>query len=109
MAARQIPLPQLSRHLLPSSALRCSSRQGSALTAQSRQRRYQSTKAASSPDFKGQLYQSTHQRLERERAEQRKFAAERGESTQGRNAALTFGPSLREMPYTTCSLTTGHY
>jgi D-lactate dehydrogenase (cytochrome) len=41
--------------------------------------------------FKGQLYRSTAQRLERERAEQRRFAKERGESSQGRSLAITFG------------------
>ncbi|KAH0542652.1 hypothetical protein FGG08_002975 [Glutinoglossum americanum] len=40
--------------------------------------------------FKGQLYDSTAQRLERERAEQRRFAEERGESSKGRPAAVTF-------------------
>ncbi|MCJ1480529.1 D-lactate ferricytochrome c oxidoreductase [Schaereria dolodes] len=40
--------------------------------------------------FKGQLYESTAQRLERERAEQRRFAKERGESSGGRTAATTF-------------------
>ena len=42
-------------------------------------------------DFKGQLYESTAQRLQRERVEQRRFAKERGESSGGRNAAVTFG------------------
>lgn len=41
--------------------------------------------------FKGQLYESTSQRLQRERAEQARFAKERGESKGGRNAAITFG------------------
>ncbi|KAI9763588.1 MAG: D-lactate ferricytochrome c oxidoreductase [Geoglossum simile] len=40
--------------------------------------------------FKGQLYKSTAQRLERERVEQRRFAKERGESSQGRSLAITF-------------------
>ncbi|KAI9840671.1 MAG: hypothetical protein M1830_007921, partial [Pleopsidium flavum] len=39
--------------------------------------------------FKGQLYESTSQRLQRERAEQARFARERGESSGGRNAAIT--------------------
>ena len=47
--------------------------------------------AGAGGDFRGQLYESTAQRLERERAEQRKYAEERGESVGGRNAALTFG------------------
>ncbi len=45
-------------------------------------------------DFKGQLYESTAQRLQRERAEQRRFAKERGESSGGRNAAITFGKNF---------------
>ncbi|MCJ1379227.1 D-lactate ferricytochrome c oxidoreductase [Xylographa soralifera] len=40
--------------------------------------------------FKGQLYESVASRLERERAEQRRFAKERGESSAGGNAAKTF-------------------
>src|SRR5436190_17043806 len=57
-----------------------------------RQRRYQSTgKEEVTKSFKGQLMDSTQQRLERERAEQRRFANLRGESSQGRAAALTFG------------------
>ncbi|KAI9837007.1 MAG: hypothetical protein M1819_000656 [Sarea resinae] len=40
--------------------------------------------------FKGQLYDSTAQRVRREREEQRRFAHERSESSGGRNAALTF-------------------
>lgn len=41
--------------------------------------------------FKGQLYESVAGRLERERAEQRRFARERGESSGGATAAKTFG------------------
>lgn len=41
--------------------------------------------------FRGQLYESTAQRLERERAEQRRFANERGADRGGRTSALTFG------------------
>lgn len=41
--------------------------------------------------FKGQLFESTTQRLARERAEQQRFAKERGESHSGRNFATTFG------------------
>ncbi|KAI9842062.1 MAG: D-lactate ferricytochrome c oxidoreductase [Sclerophora amabilis] len=40
--------------------------------------------------FKGQLHESIAQRLQRERAEQQRFANERGESSGGRNAAITF-------------------
>lgn len=48
-------------------------------------------RGADKKDFKGQLYESTFERLQRERAEQRRFAKERAESSGGRNAALTFG------------------
>ena len=41
--------------------------------------------------FRAQLYESTHRRLEREREEQRRLAKERGEPSNGRNAALAFG------------------
>ena len=41
--------------------------------------------------FKGQLYESTAQRLQRERVEQARFAKLRGEGGAGRNAAATFG------------------
>ena len=34
--------------------------------------------------FRGQLYESTHRRLEKEREEQRRFARERGEGAGGR-------------------------
>lgn len=56
--------------------------------------------------FKGQLYESTSQRLQRERAEQRRFAKERGESSGGRNAAITFGTSIYTEPtslYRSCN------
>ena len=41
--------------------------------------------------FKGQLYESTAARLQREREERQRFSQERGEGSGGRNAALTFG------------------
>lgn len=44
--------------------------------------------------FRGQLYESTAQRLEREREEQRRFARERGANSGGRNAAITFSQAL---------------
>jgi D-lactate dehydrogenase (cytochrome) len=44
--------------------------------------------------FKGQLYESTAARTEREREERRRFARERGEGAGGRNAAMTFGATL---------------
>ncbi|KAI9783180.1 MAG: D-lactate ferricytochrome c oxidoreductase [Peltula sp. TS41687] len=40
--------------------------------------------------FEGQLYESTARRVERERAEQRRYAQERGDDNAGRPAALTF-------------------
>ena len=40
--------------------------------------------------FRGQLYESTQKRLEKEREEQRRFARERGEAGGGRNAAILF-------------------
>jgi hypothetical protein len=48
-------------------------------------------RGADKKDFQGQLFESTFQRLQRERAEQRRFAKERAEGSGGRNAALTFG------------------
>jgi D-lactate dehydrogenase (cytochrome) len=41
--------------------------------------------------FKGQLYESTAARLQREREERQRFAKQRNESAGGRNAAMTFG------------------
>ncbi|MCJ1309645.1 D-lactate ferricytochrome c oxidoreductase [Agyrium rufum] len=41
-------------------------------------------------NFKSQLYDSVSQRLERERAEQKRFAEVRGENSRGRAAATTF-------------------
>lgn len=43
------------------------------------------------PSFKGQLYESTHQRLLRERAEQERFAQYQTQSPAARYVALTFG------------------
>lgn len=54
-------------------------------------------KGQGGPDFRGQLYESTAQRLQRERTEQARFAKERGESSGGRNTAITFGESLSTM------------
>lgn len=54
-----------------------------------------SASAEQEKSFRGQLYQSTAQRLERERAEQRRFAHERGEGNNGRSAAFTFGLILQ--------------
>ena len=41
--------------------------------------------------FRGQLYESTQRRLEKERQEQQRFARERGEVGSGRAAATLFG------------------
>jgi D-lactate dehydrogenase (cytochrome) len=43
------------------------------------------------PSFKGQLYESTQQRLKRERAEQERFSGHQTQSPGGRYAAVTFG------------------
>lgn len=41
--------------------------------------------------FRGQLYESTHRRLEKERQEQKRFARERGGAGDGRSAAILLG------------------
>ena len=41
--------------------------------------------------FKGQLYDSTAARTQRERQERQRFSRERGEASGGRNSAITFG------------------
>ncbi|MCJ1350032.1 MAG: D-lactate ferricytochrome c oxidoreductase [Icmadophila ericetorum] len=85
--------------LCPSSALlrslRAASRSPLAVTRLSPQCSRKSFHSFSSrreekKDFRGQLYESVTQRLERERADQRRFAKERGESSGGRNTAVTF-------------------
>jgi D-lactate dehydrogenase (cytochrome) len=43
------------------------------------------------PSFKGQLYESTQQRLKRERAEQERFSQFQTQSPGGRYAAMMFG------------------
>jgi D-lactate dehydrogenase (cytochrome) len=48
-------------------------------------------KPKENPSFKSQLYESTQQRLKRERAEQEKFAQYQTQSPGGRAAALAFG------------------
>lgn len=45
--------------------------------------------------FKSQLYESTQQRLKRERAEQERFAQYQTESPGGRYAAMMFGMHAR--------------
>lgn len=52
--------------------------------------------------FKSQLYESTQQRLKRERAEQERFAQYQPQSAGGRYAALVFSVSYRP------SLNSGH-
>ena len=53
--------------------------------------------------FKGQLYESTQQRLKRERAEQERFAQYQTQSPGGRYAAMMFGMCTstpdRELPH----------
>ena len=49
------------------------------------------TKPKENQSFKSQLYESTQQRLKRERAEQEKFAQFQTQSPGGRSAALVFG------------------
>jgi D-lactate dehydrogenase (cytochrome) len=49
------------------------------------------TKPKENQSFKSQLYESTQQRLKRERAEQEKFAQLQTQSPAGRSAALVFG------------------
>lgn len=44
--------------------------------------------------FRGQLYESTQRRLEKERLEQQRFAKERGEAGGGRTAATLVGMLL---------------
>ncbi|KAI4246636.1 MAG: hypothetical protein L6R42_009850, partial [Xanthoria sp. 1 TBL-2021] len=48
--------------------------------------------------FHGQLYESTAERVKKERAEQERFAEARGENTKGRSAAITAG-NLPIIPY----------
>lgn len=51
-------------------------------------------KQSQQPSFKSQLYESTQQRLKRERAEQERFAQyQQTQSPGGRYAALMFGTS----------------
>jgi D-lactate dehydrogenase (cytochrome) len=60
------------------------------------QRRWESTtekQPAQERSFKGQLYESTSARLQKEREDQQRFAKQRNEGANGRNAALTFGTS----------------
>lgn len=53
------------------------------------------------PSFKAQLYESTQQRLKRERAEQERFAQyQQTQSPGGRYAALMFGAKNPPLPKT---------
>ncbi|KAI9824631.1 MAG: D-lactate ferricytochrome c oxidoreductase [Thelocarpon impressellum] len=90
MAAHLAPAP-LWRGLRPRSCLQLVPlRRTPGLQPLQRPRTRQlSTEKDEGKSFKGQLYDSTAQRLQRERAEQQRFARERGGS-QGRNAAITF-------------------
>lgn len=54
--------------------------------------------AKENQSFKSQLYESTQQRLKRERAEQEKFAQYQTQSPAGRSAALVFGMRCRDNP-----------
>lgn len=79
----------------------------------SRQARWLSTEKGNNPtepvpnpngplqerSFKGQLYQSTAQRMKQEMAERERFADQRNESAGGRNTAIMFGmpPSTRRL------------
>jgi len=49
---------------------------------------------AKSHSFKNQLYESTQQRLKRERAEQERFAQYQTQSPGGRYAAMMFGMQI---------------
>ncbi|TVY37471.1 D-lactate dehydrogenase [cytochrome], mitochondrial [Lachnellula occidentalis] len=84
-----------SRALLAS--LRRSTVQTSCLRiASARQRRCESTEQKPPPpaqegkSFRGQLYNSTAMRLQREKADRERFTQARNESSGGRNSALTF-------------------
>lgn len=51
-----------------------------------------------SQSFKNQLYESTQQRLKRERAEQERFAQYQTQSPGGRYAAMMFGMQIPPQP-----------
>lgn len=51
-------------------------------------------KAEQASSFRGQLYESTQRRLQKEREEQQRLARERGEGNSGRTIAITFGELL---------------
>lgn len=91
-----MPFPHVpSRALL--TTLRNSARASRAtpcLRIAGRQLRWESTEQkppGEGKSFKGQLYESTAIRLERERREQARFSKARNEGAGGRNMALSFG------------------
>lgn len=97
---RKMSLPARAR--APSRALLSSLARTNAVAAApvhraaASQRRWDSTeqKQPAQQDgrsFKGQLYESTTARLQKEREERKRFAKQRNESAGGKNAALTFG------------------
>jgi D-lactate dehydrogenase (cytochrome) len=82
----------------PSAALLASLRASPSLSpfclrAGSTRFRYLSTeqKPEEGKSFKGQLYESTQVRVERERAERARYSKNRNEASGGRAPALTFG------------------
>ncbi|KAI9719393.1 MAG: hypothetical protein M1812_003464 [Candelaria pacifica] len=91
-ASRIIPSTSLLRALgEPVIPLQCVRRKPPLLIRlRAPQRLYSTTKDDAGKSFLGQLYESTSQRLDRERAQQRRFAQQRGESSGGRTAATTF-------------------
>lgn len=96
-----LPRRAPSRALL-STLTRTSSCTASSIRATAiRQSRLASTEQKPSDEgrsFKGQLYNSTAERLAKERAEQLRFAKERNEGAGGRNAALTFSTTSFVLP-----------
>ncbi|KAI9705910.1 MAG: D-lactate ferricytochrome c oxidoreductase [Candelina mexicana] len=91
-ASRIIPSSSLLRALRESATpLRCIRRKSPlSINPRAPQRLHSTAKDDAKKSFRGQLYESTAQRIERERAEQRRFAQRRGESSGGRYAAITF-------------------
>ena len=60
--------------------------------------RCQADSSKSQQSFKSQLYESTQQRLKRERAEQERFSQYQTQSPGGRYAALMFGTRVWANP-----------
>lgn len=90
-ATSTMPLPRRN----PSRALFTSLTKSSSPTIRIAGVRHESTQPPPTPDegrsFKGQLYESTSTRLQKERVERARFAKERNESAAGRNWSVTFG------------------